>query len=114
MPDLHSLPAGTWPEQAIRNNGPDDAALERYKIRELAEGWPSYRLLTFPNVNVLATTANGKTLSRYSTQTHLFTPRGRAVRQFLTSSKPRKQAWTAVCSSCIVSMGRASICKATE
>jgi hypothetical protein len=43
MPDLHSLPKGTWPENAIRNNGPDNLALERYKIRELAEGWPCYR-----------------------------------------------------------------------
>lgn len=43
MPDLHSLPAGSRPENAIRNNGPDDLALERYKLRELAEGWPCYR-----------------------------------------------------------------------
>lgn len=43
MPDLHSLPAGTRPDYAIRNNGPDDLALERFKLRELAEGWPMYR-----------------------------------------------------------------------
>ncbi|KAI5847961.1 hypothetical protein DFP73DRAFT_360589 [Morchella snyderi] len=43
MPDLHSLPPNSRPEAAIRNNGPDDLALERYKIRELAEGWPCYR-----------------------------------------------------------------------
>ncbi|EXJ86764.1 hypothetical protein A1O3_03718 [Capronia epimyces CBS 606.96] len=43
MPDLHSLPAGSRPEKAIRNNGPDELALERYKLRELAEGWPCYR-----------------------------------------------------------------------
>ncbi|KAJ6618872.1 PEP2-like protein [Mycena sp. CBHHK59/15] len=43
MPDLHSLPAGTRPTNAIRNNGPDDLALERFKLRELAEGWPMYR-----------------------------------------------------------------------
>jgi mRNA-degrading endonuclease RelE of RelBE toxin-antitoxin system len=43
MPDLHSLPAGSWPQNAIRNNGPDELALERYKLRELAEGWPCYR-----------------------------------------------------------------------
>jgi hypothetical protein len=45
MPDLHSLPAGSWPEKAIRNNGPDNLALERYKLRELAEGWPCYRYI---------------------------------------------------------------------
>lgn len=43
MPDLHSLPEGWYPENAIRNNGPDSLALERYKLRELAEGWPCYR-----------------------------------------------------------------------
>ncbi|KAJ9628658.1 hypothetical protein H2203_002560 [Taxawa tesnikishii (nom. ined.)] len=43
MPDLHSLPAGSRPDNAIRNNGPNDLALERYKLRELAEGWPMYR-----------------------------------------------------------------------
>lgn len=43
MPDLHSLPAGSRPEHALRNNGPDTLALERYKLRELAEGWPMYR-----------------------------------------------------------------------
>jgi hypothetical protein len=43
MPDLHSLPAGSWPEKAIRNNGPDKLTFERYKLRELAEGWPCYR-----------------------------------------------------------------------
>lgn len=43
MVDLHSLPAGTWPQNAIRNNGPDNLVLERAKLRELAEGWPCYR-----------------------------------------------------------------------
>jgi hypothetical protein len=43
MPDLHSLPAGTRPTNAVRNNGPDNLVLERAKLRELAEGWPSYR-----------------------------------------------------------------------
>ncbi|KAF3014449.1 hypothetical protein E8E14_008790 [Neopestalotiopsis sp. 37M] len=43
MADLHSLPAGTWPSTAIRNNGPDHLVLERAKLRELAEGWPCYR-----------------------------------------------------------------------
>lgn len=43
MLDLHSLPAGIWPEIAIRNNGPDNLVLERAKLRELAEGWPCYR-----------------------------------------------------------------------
>jgi len=43
MPDLHSLPAGSRPTDAIRNNGPDNLALERYKCREIAEGWPLYR-----------------------------------------------------------------------
>jgi hypothetical protein len=43
MPDLHSLPPGSHPSTAIRNNGPTCLALERYKLRELAEGWPLYR-----------------------------------------------------------------------
>ena len=43
MLNLHSLPAGSRPESAIRNNGPDTLALERYRLRELAEGWPCYR-----------------------------------------------------------------------
>jgi hypothetical protein len=43
MPDLHSLPAGWLPERAVRNNGPNNLALERWKLRELAEGWPMYR-----------------------------------------------------------------------
>ncbi|KAL4953477.1 hypothetical protein BDW69DRAFT_200153 [Aspergillus filifer] len=43
MPDLHSLPAGSRPDHAIRNNGPDNLVLERSKLRELAEGWPCYR-----------------------------------------------------------------------
>ncbi|GAB7354313.1 hypothetical protein MBLNU459_g4831t1 [Dothideomycetes sp. NU459] len=42
MVDLHSLPAGSRPD-AFRNNGPADLVLERYKLRELAEGWPCYR-----------------------------------------------------------------------
>lgn len=43
MPDLHTLPEGTRPDNAIRNNGPDNLVLERAKLRELAEGWPCYR-----------------------------------------------------------------------
>lgn len=44
MVDLHSLPEDSRPTEAIiRNNGPDDLALERFKLRELAEGWPCYR-----------------------------------------------------------------------
>ncbi|KAF2499976.1 putative pathogenesis associated protein Pep2 [Lophium mytilinum] len=43
MPDLHTLPAGSQPTKAVRNNGPDKLALERFKLRELAEGWPMYR-----------------------------------------------------------------------
>lgn len=43
MPDFHSLPAGSRPDKAIRNNGPADLLLERYRLRELAEGWPCYR-----------------------------------------------------------------------
>ncbi|KAL4911346.1 hypothetical protein BDW74DRAFT_164871 [Aspergillus multicolor] len=43
MPDLHTLPAGSRPAHAIRNNGPDALVLERAKLRELAEGWPCYR-----------------------------------------------------------------------
>lgn len=65
MVDLHSLPAGSRPENAIRNNGPNDLALERYKLRELAEGWPAYRYVSmqqmFSVANRTATPANGKT-----------------------------------------------------
>ncbi|KAI0133508.1 hypothetical protein BJ170DRAFT_606506 [Xylariales sp. AK1849] len=44
MPNLHSLLDGWQPaSNIIRNNGPNDLALERYKLRELAEGWPCYR-----------------------------------------------------------------------
>ena len=43
MPDLHSLPPKSRPDHAIRNNGPSSLAIERYKLRELAEGWPCYR-----------------------------------------------------------------------
>lgn len=58
MPDLHSLPAGSWPNEAIRNNGPDHLALERYKLRELAEGWPCYRLVSSSiNIPLLLTLA---------------------------------------------------------
>ncbi|KKZ65553.1 pep2-like protein [[Emmonsia] crescens] len=39
MVDNHGLPAGCMPENAVRNNGPDALALERFKLRELAEGW---------------------------------------------------------------------------
>lgn len=49
MPDLHSLPAGTRPANAFRNNGPDNLVLERFKLRELAEGWPMYRYVTGPH-----------------------------------------------------------------
>jgi quinate dehydrogenase len=41
--DLHSLPSGSRPIGVVRNNGPDLLTLERYKLRELAEGWPLYR-----------------------------------------------------------------------
>ncbi|KAF8194352.1 hypothetical protein K438DRAFT_1827830 [Mycena galopus ATCC 62051] len=43
LPALHSLPAGTRPTNAVRNNGPNELVLERFKLRELAEGWPMYR-----------------------------------------------------------------------
>jgi hypothetical protein len=43
MVDLHSLPENSRPEAAFRNNGPADLVMERYKLRELAEGWPCYR-----------------------------------------------------------------------
>lgn len=43
MVDLHSLPEGSRPDNAYRNNGPTNLVLERYMLRELAEGWPSYR-----------------------------------------------------------------------
>ncbi|KAI0029589.1 hypothetical protein K488DRAFT_80091 [Vararia minispora EC-137] len=43
MVDLHTLLVGSRPEHAMRNNGPTELAIERYKLRELAEGWPCYR-----------------------------------------------------------------------
>ncbi|OKP10455.1 Pea pathogenicity protein 2 [Penicillium subrubescens] len=43
MPDLHNLPEGSRPLGVIRNNGPEALAVERFKLRELAEGWPMYR-----------------------------------------------------------------------
>ncbi|RKL27282.1 hypothetical protein BFJ72_g13309 [Fusarium proliferatum] len=43
MADKISIPKKSRPLHALRNNGPDEVALERYKLRELAEGWPSYR-----------------------------------------------------------------------
>ncbi|KAG9741900.1 hypothetical protein KCU73_g8802, partial [Aureobasidium melanogenum] len=43
MVDLHSLPENSRPTTAFRNNGPNHLAMERYKLRELAEGWPCYR-----------------------------------------------------------------------
>lgn len=44
MPDLHSLPDGWLPgSDLLRSNGPDHLVLERFKLRELAEGWPCYR-----------------------------------------------------------------------
>jgi hypothetical protein len=49
MPDLHSLPADTRPT-AFRNNGPDNLVAERFKLRELAEGWPMYRYVTHSHV----------------------------------------------------------------
>jgi hypothetical protein len=47
MLDLHSLPSGSRPATAIRNNGPDHLVSERLKLRELAEGWPLYRSVAF-------------------------------------------------------------------
>jgi hypothetical protein len=29
----------------VRNNGPETLVLERFKLRELAEGWPCYRFV---------------------------------------------------------------------
>ncbi|KAK3679259.1 hypothetical protein LTR78_000820 [Recurvomyces mirabilis] len=43
MPDLHNLPTNWHPNHALRNNGPSNFALERFKLRELAEGWPMCR-----------------------------------------------------------------------
>ena len=43
MTPLHALPEGTRPTNAVRNNGTSEQALERFKLRELAEGWPMYR-----------------------------------------------------------------------
>lgn len=43
MPDRHTLATGWRPTDAVRNNGLTDLAIERFKLRELAEGWPMYR-----------------------------------------------------------------------
>ncbi|GAC71554.1 hypothetical protein PANT_3d00101 [Moesziomyces antarcticus T-34] len=40
---LSGLPANTRPDKAVRNNGPLDLALERWRIVQLAQGWPLYR-----------------------------------------------------------------------
>lgn len=48
MPDLHTLPDGWLPgNDIVRNNGPDNLVLERFKLRELAEGWPCYRFVKY-------------------------------------------------------------------
>lgn len=39
---ISTLAAGTWPSTAIRNNGPESLAFERFKLREVVEGWPMY------------------------------------------------------------------------
>ncbi|KAJ4299497.1 hypothetical protein N0V90_004742 [Kalmusia sp. IMI 367209] len=63
--DLHSLPAGSRPDSAIRNNGPTDLLLERMKLRELAEGdaceWQNFESIFHPNAHVY-TTWSGKVL----------------------------------------------------
>jgi hypothetical protein len=45
--DTHQAPDATYPEHAVRNNASggdiDKEALERFKIREICEGWPVYR-----------------------------------------------------------------------
>jgi hypothetical protein len=53
MIDRHSLPSGSRPDHAVRNNGPTDLAIERYKLRELAEGWPCYRCVISPHYDAL-------------------------------------------------------------
>ncbi|KAI9740256.1 MAG: hypothetical protein M1834_004834 [Cirrosporium novae-zelandiae] len=46
MADLYHTsqpPQELWPAKASRNNGTDAEALERFKIREICEGWGCYR-----------------------------------------------------------------------
>jgi hypothetical protein len=80
MVDLHSLPAGSRPDQAVRNNGPNDLALERFKLRELAEGWPCYRYAidVYFDTEAIEMRVNGKILDLYSMKTRTFIPHGPA------------------------------------
>ena len=71
MPDLHSLPTNSRPSSAIRNNGPDSLALERYKLRELAEGWPCYRCAIYISSSLLTSSlrSNLRYLNLHPTNT---------------------------------------------
>lgn len=107
MVDLHSLPESTWPENAIRNNGPDNLVLERAKLRELAEGWPCYRyvssFLSFFEALWLTLSVilvNGRTSNRSFTKMPMCILLGPAAFTIRISWRPRKRAWTKVPSSC--------------
>lgn len=100
MPDLHSLPAGSRPEKAIRNNGSDNLVLERYKLRELAEGWPCYRYSLYlprslPPLLTLQpeTLVSGITCVLYSTPQLISTQPGPAAPTSKISSPLPKQGW---------------------
>jgi hypothetical protein len=126
MPDLHTLPQGWEPLKAIRNNGPDNLALERYKLRELAEGWPMYRSVTSPSpfpspppppphalTPPQAMHASGPTSLPSSTHPHISTRPGRAAHTISTSSPRPNAAWTRGRSSCTAATGSARISRPT-
>lgn len=105
MLDLHSLPKGSRPESAVRNNGPEHLVLERYKLRELAEGWPMYRYRFFEaplvavigrNLPSIGMPANGKTSKAFLIRPHMSTRPGPAKRSIRILSKLQKGAWTLV------------------
>jgi SnoaL-like domain len=89
MPDRHSLPKGTWPEKAIRNNGPNDLALERYKIRELAEGWPLYRFV--PTLSDHCEWENFESLFHPDAYVYATWTRRTAIADFIKTSKGNGQ-----------------------
>ena len=77
---------GTYPSKALRNNAKgtylDKEALERFKIREICEGWGNYRdaaeyVEHYLQLHFLLLTASGgKTIAPCSLTTHTLLPHG--------------------------------------
>lgn len=105
--DLHSLPAGSRPD-AVRNNGPDHLVLERYKLRELAEGWPLYRcepsftqMRGYVLIDLrIETLASGRTSNPFSIPRLSSTLLGLVGRTIWILSRLPKLGWTMAPSSC--------------